>query len=172
MNIVGSRGAPIAGSIAAAADPTSPKEARLQGELSGQQYLLTCITCIYRISVPKADIGGALIPVGAIRHENGELLQGNKYLDLVPDNPRDVRNKAANMLPTLLFAALLAIQASAGSLPHLGKYARVITPDVASNTAYNYIIAGGGIGGLTVADRLTEDPSSKLSILMLRDLNS
>ena len=69
------------------------------------------------------------------------------------------------MLSTLLFVALLAIQVTAGSLPHVGKYAQVVEPRTVSNTTYNFIIAGGGIGGLTVADRLTEDPNSKLSVI-------
>jgi len=76
------------------------------------------------------------------------------------------------MFPTLVIAALLAIQVSAGSNKHLGKFARVVTPEVASNTTYNFVIAGGGIGGLTVADRLTEDPSSKLQISQLHFRNA
>jgi len=69
------------------------------------------------------------------------------------------------MFPTLIFAALLAVQVSAGTNRHLGKFARVVTPEVASNTTYNFIIAGGGIGGLTVADRLTEDPNGELQLI-------
>lgn len=43
----------------------------------------------------------------------------------------------------------------------LGRYARVVDSKTASNTTYDFIIVGAGIGGLTVADRLTEDPNSK-----------
>jgi hypothetical protein len=46
----------------------------------------------------------------------------------------------------------------------LGKLARVVNPAIASNTTYDFIIVGAGIGGLTVADRLTEDPDSKIKI--------
>jgi len=69
------------------------------------------------------------------------------------------------MFPTLILASLLALQVNAGSNKQLGKFARVVTPEVASNTTYNFIIAGGGIGGLTVADRLTEDPNGKLELI-------
>lgn len=52
------------------------------------------------------------------------------------------------MLSILLYVALLAIRVSAGSLPHLDKYATLVHPRTASNTTYNFIIAGGGIEGL------------------------
>lgn len=42
----------------------------------------------------------------------------------------------------------------------LGKFARIVDSAIASNTTYDFIIVGAGIGGLTVADRLTEDPNS------------
>jgi hypothetical protein len=46
------------------------------------------------------------------------------------------------------------------------KHATVIDQrDVASN--YTFIIAGGGIAGLTLADRLTEDPNG---MLVVRDV--
>jgi choline dehydrogenase len=74
------------------------------------------------------------------------------------------------MISILLFVALLAIRVSSGSLPHLGKYATHVHPRTASNTSYNFIIAGGGIGGLTVADRLTEDPNGRYIICFPRKL--
>lgn len=33
----------------------------------------------------------------------------------------------------------------------LGKHARVVTRDTAANTTYDFVIAGGGMAGLTVA---------------------
>lgn len=45
----------------------------------------------------------------------------------------------------------------------LGRYARVINErQLAKDTTYDFIIAGGGIAGLTVADRLTENPKGIL----------
>ena len=45
----------------------------------------------------------------------------------------------------------------------LGRYARIVGKETVSNTSYNFIIAGGGIAGLTVADRLTEDPKGRFA---------
>lgn len=46
---------------------------------------------------------------------------------------------------------------------HKGNNARVIDYLQLSNeTIYDFVIAGGGIAGLTVADRLTENPNSLL----------
>ncbi|KAF1954478.1 choline dehydrogenase-like protein [Byssothecium circinans] len=48
----------------------------------------------------------------------------------------------------------------------LGQYARRITWDeVIHNATYDFVVAGGGIAGLTVADRLTEDPN--VSVLVI-----
>ncbi|KAH6720855.1 choline dehydrogenase-like protein [Leptodontidium sp. MPI-SDFR-AT-0119] len=47
----------------------------------------------------------------------------------------------------------------------LGRYARVVDSKTASNTTYDFIIVGAGIGGLTVADRLTEDPNTSVLVI-------
>lgn len=120
--------------------------------------------CIYQISVPRVDIGQVLILVGATLQGNGKILQGNKYTEPVPECPLGTRRsqeQSSQMLSILLSAALLAAQVSSSSLPRLGKYATLVHPRQVANTTYNFIIAGGGIGGLTVADRLTEDPNGK-----------
>lgn len=47
----------------------------------------------------------------------------------------------------------------------LGRYARAITAEeLSKNATYDFVIAGGGIAGLTVADRLTEDPNGTFSL--------
>lgn len=62
---------------------------------------------------------------------------------------------AARLIYTLLFFLFCVVSRAASP----GKYARVVQPSTVSNTTYDFIIIGGGIGGLTVADRLTEDPN-------------
>lgn len=66
------------------------------------------------------------------------------------------------MAGQLLLGTLLLLSA-AKSVHSAGEYARVVGPRTISNTTYDFIVIGGGIGGLTVADRLTEDPDSGVS---------
>jgi choline dehydrogenase len=63
------------------------------------------------------------------------------------------------MAVKLILNALFVLVSAVGAAPAAGKYARVVQPKTVSNTTYDFIIVGGGIGGLTVADRLTEDPN-------------
>ena len=61
------------------------------------------------------------------------------------------------MLLQIALSLCFAIGVSGRS--HLGHTANVIDARQLSNeTVYDFIVAGGGIAGLTVADRLTENP--------------
>lgn len=60
---------------------------------------------------------------------------------------------------TLAFILPLVVSGVVGGT--LGRYARVVDSKTAANTTYDFIIVGAGIGGLTVADRLTEDLNSE-----------
>jgi hypothetical protein len=65
-----------------------------------------------------------------------------------------------NMLLRTVFSLCYASIVQAR--PHLGRTAKVIDAKQISNeTTYDFVIAGGGIAGLTVADRLTENPNGK-----------
>jgi ribulose 1,5-bisphosphate synthetase/thiazole synthase len=59
----------------------------------------------------------------------------------------------------LKFNLLLTSAALARALPHHALAARVVDSELASATDYDFIVAGGGTAGLTVADRLTENPN-------------
>ncbi|KAK4182808.1 putative GMC oxidoreductase [Podospora australis] len=54
------------------------------------------------------------------------------------------------------------LSAALGKAP---KFATVVSPRDVADTEYDFIIAGGGISGLTVADRLTEDPSINVLVI-------
>ncbi|KAI9891956.1 MAG: hypothetical protein M1814_002150 [Vezdaea aestivalis] len=49
---------------------------------------------------------------------------------------------------------------SAGS-----RYVRTVSREVAQNQTYDFIIVGGGTSGLTVADRLTENPQTTVLVI-------
>ena len=62
------------------------------------------------------------------------------------------------MLLQSVFLLCFAILTEART--HLGRTAQVIEArQLSKETTYDFIIAGGGIAGLTVADRLTENPN-------------
>lgn len=53
-------------------------------------------------------------------------------------------------------AVLYALVCSAIAL-HLPRHATVVSRYDVNSTEYDFVIAGGGLSSLTVADRLTED---------------
>ena len=64
------------------------------------------------------------------------------------------------MWSSLALSFVLAIGVQ--SRPMLGRHARAIESRNAVNETYDFVIAGGGIAGLTVADRLSENPDGAL----------
>ncbi|EKG20738.1 Glucose-methanol-choline oxidoreductase [Macrophomina phaseolina MS6] len=47
----------------------------------------------------------------------------------------------------------------------LGRLAQVVGRDVSLQDSYDFVVAGGGTSGLTVADRLTEDPNITVLVI-------
>ncbi|KAL0768925.1 hypothetical protein CaCOL14_008233 [Colletotrichum acutatum] len=66
--------------------------------------------------------------------------------------------------PMKAILALLACSSSTLALriPH---HATIASRNAVAATDYDFVIAGGGVSGLTVADRLTEDPSIKVLVI-------
>lgn len=58
-------------------------------------------------------------------------------------------------------ALVLALAIGAASRPLLARDAQVINATQLIES-YDFVIAGGGLSGLTVADRLTENPKGML----------
>lgn len=55
----------------------------------------------------------------------------------------------------------------------LGQFAtRIEARDLSNGSSYDFVIAGGGIAGLTVADRLTENPNGRYAHPLLRSLDA
>jgi choline dehydrogenase len=70
------------------------------------------------------------------------------------------------MLPRIVVSLCFAIAVQAR--PRLGRTAKIIDARQLTNaTGYDFIIAGGGIAGLTVADRLSENPDGMFIILIM-----
>lgn len=61
------------------------------------------------------------------------------------------------MLSSLLFLLVFFVAIFASPI---AKNAKIIGRDTDLQFSYDFVIVGGGTSGLTVADRLTEDPDS------------
>ena len=59
--------------------------------------------------------------------------------------------------------SLLLLQATFGAALRIADRATAIDNASHLQAQYDYVIVGGGTSGLTVAYRLTEDPSGKIS---------
>lgn len=62
---------------------------------------------------------------------------------------------------TSIILPILVLLGTCDALTSL-KYASIIGRDASLQPSYDFVIIGGGTSGLTVADRLTEDPESSL----------
>ncbi|KAH9880905.1 hypothetical protein IAQ61_001199 [Plenodomus lingam] len=66
----------------------------------------------------------------------------------------------------LIRTIILSLVVSFGQAQsHLGRKARSIQADQLNNATYDFVIAGGGIAGLTVADRLTENANVAVLVI-------
>ena len=61
----------------------------------------------------------------------------------------------SSVLKSAFVTSLFVLNSVANPLP---RFATLVSRKTVSQTQYDFIVAGGGIAGLTAADRLTEDP--------------
>jgi choline dehydrogenase len=70
-----------------------------------------------------------------------------------------------------LFCLSLAIIVQ--TVTALGQFAtRIEAGHLSNGSSYDFVIAGGGIAGLTVADRLTENPNGRYVHPLFRSLDA
>ncbi|RYP43698.1 hypothetical protein DL768_009766 [Monosporascus sp. mg162] len=67
-------------------------------------------------------------------------------------------------MATIIVACLIGLLALGNAL-QIPRHGTRISRELVSATEYDFIIAGGGVSGLTVADRLTEDPSINVLVV-------
>lgn len=65
----------------------------------------------------------------------------------------------SSVMATNIVACVLGLLVLANAL-QFPRHATRISRELVSDTEYDFIVVGGGVSGLTVADRLTENPSS------------
>ena len=63
--------------------------------------------------------------------------------------------------PARLVSSLLLLSGVSVSARSVPRHATLVSRDVVAQTTYDFVIAGAGIAGLTVADRLTENPNGE-----------
>lgn len=67
-----------------------------------------------------------------------------------------------------LFAFLACVTQFISQTRAFARHATVISRELANTTnTYDFIVAGGGIAGLTLADRLTENPEGTKTLTEL-----
>ena len=74
------------------------------------------------------------------------------------------------MLPVIaqLLVPLVLVSTAVCSPHRLSQRAVVVNDPSHLEDSYDYVIIGGGTSGLTVADRLTEDPDSMFALGAVR----
>jgi hypothetical protein len=65
--------------------------------------------------------------------------------------------------PSLLLLLSGLLLCDAGAVP---RYSSIVNERTVKATTYDFVIVGGGVSGLTVADRLTEDPNSQIQLFL------
>jgi hypothetical protein len=77
-----------------------------------------------------------------------------------------MRPLSKNFLGTLALLSLNLLSLSTASPLHFESIATVKTSASSIDESYDYVIIGGGQSGLTVADRLSEDGTSRCTPLV------